>query len=151
MLNRYIQICLLLKTKILEPSLVLNIIKIMKITEKKEILDYHTERWETISGKYFKSMENSSFTNAENNYSYVLNGEIYIYEKDRTLDYYKETGISFQSRRLLLNTLKNEALEWSDGPDVVDNLNKESNKWRKYNDKIYGILSLKIMKCMREE
>ena len=78
MLNRYIQICLLLKTKILEPSLVLNIIKIMKITEKKEILDYHTERWETISGKYFKSMENSSFTNAENNYSYVLNGEIYI-------------------------------------------------------------------------
>ena len=150
MLNRYIQICLLLKTKILEPSLVLNIVKIMKITEEKEILDYHTERWETISGKYFKSMENSPFTNAENNYSYVLNGEHYIYEKDRTLDYYKETGISFQSRRLLLDTLKNEALEWSDGPDVVDNLNKESEEWRKYNDKIYGILSLKIMKCMRE-
>ena len=80
-----------------------------------------------------------------------MNADAVIYEKDRTLDYYKETGISFQSRRLLLNTLKNEALEWSDGPDVVDNLNKESNKWRKYNDKIYGILSLKIMKCMREE
>ena len=56
-----------------------------------------------------------------------------------------------------------EQIRFQDNPSgvITDNkykkhwLPKDSwgdlGEWRNYNDKIYGILSLKIMKCMKEE
>ena len=65
------------------------------------------------------------------------------------MDYYKETGVSFQIRDLLLDVIKNELLTWSDTKDkYVDNLSGESKEMRKENDELYFPLSKKIMRCM---
>ncbi len=82
------------------------IINYKTIKEKKEALEYHSERWETISSKYFRSFE---ITNHSNNnrlyYSYVLDNKYYVSEADRNLDFYNETGISYQVRDLLLDLI----------------------------------------------
>ena len=147
--NKDIYIYLLLSTKINEPNIINRIISDTKKKENKENLDYHFERWETIAGSYFKCTEQSPLTGSRNIYSYVLNGEEYIYEEDRILDYYKETGVSFQIRALLLEIIKNELLTWEDTRDkYVDNLSSESKEMRKENDELYSPLSKKIMRCM---
>ena len=53
-----------------------------------ETLDYHIERWETISYKYFKSFETEQSPIMRKPYSYVFNGEKYICEADRDLSFY---------------------------------------------------------------
>tara|TARA_B100000214_G_scaffold324891_1_gene262123 strand:- start:1451 stop:1918 length:468 start_codon:yes stop_codon:yes gene_type:complete len=144
-----IDIYLLLSTKINEPNIINKIINYSKKMEDNETLQYHSERWETIAGKYFKCSDQSPYTGSRITYSYVLDGEEYIYEKDRKLDYYKETGVSFQIRDLLLEIIRNELLTWSDTRDkYVDNLSDESKKMREEDDKLYFPLSELIMKCM---
>jgi len=141
--NKDVYIYLLLSTKIYEPNIINNIINKTKEIEDKEILQYHTELWETIAGSYFKCTERSPFTGSHIIYSYVLNdGEKYIHERDRILDYYKETGVSFQIRGLLLDIIKNELLTWSETRDkYVDNLSDESKGMREEDDRLYFPLS----------
>jgi len=149
--NKDIHIYLLLSTKINEPNIINKIISDTKKKENKESLDYHFERWETIAGSYFKCTDRarSPFTDSKNIYSYVLDGEKHIYEKDRILDFYKETGVSFQIRALLLDVIKNELLTWDDTKDkYVDNLSGESKEMRKEDDTMYYPLSKKITQCM---
>ena len=149
--NKDVYIYLLLSTKIYEPNIINKIINKTKEIEDKETLQYHTERWETIAGSYFKCTDRarSPFTDSKNIYSYVLDGEKHIYEKDRILDFYKETGVSFQIRALLLDVIKNELLTWDDTKDkYVDNLSGESKEMREENDTMYFPLSKKIMGCM---
>ena len=142
-----IYIFLLLSTKINEPNIINKIINKTKEIEDKETLQYHTERWETIAGSYFKCTERSPFTGSRIIYSYVLNGEENIYERDRILDYYKETGVSFQIRGLLLDVIKNELLTWSETRDkYVDNLSDESKGMREEDDRLYSPLSKLISK-----
>jgi hypothetical protein len=141
---RDIQVYLILSTKIIEPCIINKIINITNTKEKKEALDYHFERWETVAGNFFHSVERSPFTGDPAPYSYVLDSEKYIYEGDRNMSYFNETGISYQSRELLLATIKNESNDWpvTFGRDIdVDNLSEESKKWRLNNDKMYSILS----------
>ena len=143
--KKYIYIYLLLSTKINEPNIINNIINNAKKMEDNETLQYHTEMWETIAGSYFKCTEHPPFSGSHNIYSYVLNGKKYIYEKDRILNYYKETGVSFQIRGLLLDIIKNELLTWSETRDkYVDNLSDESKEMREENDKMYFPLSVLI-------
>jgi len=66
------------------------------------------------------------------------------------MDFYNLTGISFQSRELLFDSLRNERLilsEYHEGSvikyDYIDNLDEESKKLRKENDHKYSILSKK--------
>lgn len=149
--NKDIYTYLLLSTKINEPNIINKIINDTKKKEDKETLEWYREKWETIAGSYFKCTDRarSPFTDSKNIYSYVLNGEEYIYEEDRILDYYKETGVSFQVRGLLLDIIKNELLTWDDTKDkYVDNLSSESKEMRKENDELYSPLSKKIMRCM---
>ena len=144
-----IYIFLLLSTKINEPSIINKIINNAKEMEDKETLTYHFERWETIAGSYFKCSDQAPYTTSHNVYSYVLNGKENIYEKDRLLHYYKETGVSFQVRGLILDTIKNELLTWSETKDqYVDNLSSESKQMRKENDNLFYPLSKLIMQSM---
>ena len=147
--NKDIYVYLLLSTKINEPNIINKIINDSKKKEDKETLEWYHERWETIAGSYFKctDRERSPFTDSKNIYSYVLNGEEYIYEEDRILDYYKETGVSFQVRGLLLDIIKNELLTWEDTKDkYVDNLSDESKGMREEDDRLYSPLSKLISK-----
>ena len=145
--NKDVYIYLLLSTKIYEPNIINNIINKTKEIEDKETLQYHTERWETIAGSYFKCTERLPFTGSCIIYSYVFNGEENIYERDRILDYYKETGVSFQIRGLLLDVIKNELLTWSETRDkYVDNLSDESKGMREEDDRLYCPLSKLISK-----
>ena len=142
--SRDLQIYMVVSKFIGEPSITLKILNTVKEIEKKETLDYHFERWETVAGSFFHSVERSPFTGDPAPYSYVLDSEKYIYEGDRNMTYFNETGISYQSRELLLATIKNESIDWpvSFGRDIdVDNLSGESKKWRLINDKMYSILS----------
>ena len=142
-----IYIFLLLSTKINEPNIINKIINNAKEMEDKETLTYHFERWETIAGSYFKCTERLPFTGSCIIYSYVFNGEENIYERDRILDYYKETGVSFQIRGLLLDIIKNELLTWSETCDkYVDNLSDESKGMREEDDRLYSPLSKLISK-----
>ena len=101
------------------------------------------EEDETRAYNYAMTLRDSS----KNIYSYVLNGEEYIYEEDRILDYYKETGVSFQIRGLLLDIIKNELLTWSETCDkYVDNLSDESKGMREEDDRLYSPISKLISK-----
>ena len=91
--NKDVSIYLLLSTSINEPNIINKIINNAKEMEDKEALQYHTERWETIAGSYFKCTEHPLFSGSHNIYSYVLNGKEYIYEKDRILNYYKRYNL----------------------------------------------------------
>ena len=144
--NKDIQIFLILSTKINEPNIVKNIINIIKNEEEKDALEYHVERWETIAGSFFQSIERWP-SGDPHPYSFVLDGRKYIYEKDRNLSYFSETGVSYQCRELLLETIKNEALEFVNDK-YIDNLTGESKEWREINDKMYSVLSKLINDSM---
>ena len=144
--NKDIQIFLILSSKIREPNIVNKIINIIKKQEEKECLEYHIDRWETIAGSFFGSIERWP-SGDPHPYSFVVDGRKYIYEKDRNLSYFNETGVSYQCRELLLETIRNEALEFAN--DIyIDNLTGESKEWREINDKMYGVLSQLINDSM---
>ena len=148
--RRDIQIYLILSSKLHEKEIILNILNIIKRIEEKEILEYHLERWETIAGSFFQSIERGP-SGDPHPYSFVLDGKKYIYEKDRNISYFNETGVSYQCRELLLATIKNEALDWTETfgcEKYIDNLTGESKEWREINDKMYGVLSKLITDCM---
>ena len=146
--NRDIQIYLLLSTRINEPTIVYSMIEYINGEEKKENLEYHCERYDKIARGYFKSIDRSPFTGLRNCYSYVLDNDSYIYEKDRVLTFFKETKIPFQCREILLDVIKNELLSiYSD--KYIDNISGESKYMREENDKLYSPLSKLIMISMK--
>ena len=122
------------------------IIQLKNEKETKEAFEYHSERWETISSKYFRSLEKSSRP-----YSYVLDSKYYISEKDRCLEFYNETGISYQVRALLLEilqcTFELDPLYRTFSDNI---LNAHWYEWREADDAIYSILSEEIMKKFKE-
>ena len=127
----------LLLQKVNDPYLAKYIYNFMN---EMETLDYHIERRETISYKYFKSFEMEHSTMTRKPYSYVFNGEKYICEADRDLSFYYETGISYQIRDLLLMIIKDPD---KTNEDIVD---KGKLDWMKEDDLLYCILAKKIMR-----
>ena len=111
------------------------ILDIKNIIEKKETLNYHINRWNKISGHFYKVRDTNY-----NKYSYILHSfhkpnEIeYIIKKDHILDFYKNTGLSYQCIELI-----HELIKISD-----------DKKWLKEDDKKYSILSTKIMNEMNK-
>ena len=94
--------------------------------EKKETLDYHIHLYENISLKYNECLKTKYPL-----YSWIGDGKFYITEKDRNLEFFNYTGISFQVRDIILDLIKNE-----------------NYKWRIYDDKMYCILARKIYEKM---
>ena len=127
----------LLLQKVNDPYLAKYIYNFMN---EMETLDYHIERWGTISYKYFKSFETEHSTMTRKPYSYVFNGEKYICEADRDLSFYYETGISYQIRDLLLMIIKDPDKM---NEDIVD---RGKLYWMKEDDLLYSILAKKIIR-----
>ena len=72
------ELYIILLSKLNDPYLSKYIIQIKieeEKKEKKEALEYHIERWETISSKYFNSQELSPLSCLRNIYSYVLDSK----------------------------------------------------------------------------
>ena len=137
------QISLLLSQFISIDTIRYKIIYFKNEIEKKEALNYHIERWETISSKYFRSSEKGFF------YSYAVDSKFYITEKDRCLEFYNETGISSQVRDLLLDIL-NCYMEIYHEPYSDNILSCTLYEWREEDDKIYSNLANEIMKKFKE-
>ena len=114
-----------------------------RISLDKENIKWHIERYKTISEKYFISQE-LNIHGFPIIYSYILDSKDYIFEKDRIMDYYNETGISVQSRILLLKVIDTKTTEFNDIPDI-NNLHPDVKEWREHDDSLYGKLSVKIM------
>jgi len=119
-----------------------HILNLKEDLEKEETKRFHIELWSTLTDKYYKSKDYSLFTKPLNHFIYFEGGRKYIYETDRVLDFYNETGISFQSRELLLATLSQENM---DGYIPII----PPSSIREFNDHIYGNLSSKIMSKMK--
>ena len=136
-----------------EPEICKYIVDLKNNMEEKDAFDYHYERWETIAGTYYKSFEYNQLK-ARTPYSYVLDTQRYFTKKDRCLEYYLETGVSFQVRDLLLDII---SCDFSSDPilgtiskvnftiDDTSILSKYVKEWRKEDDQIYSILAQKIM------
>ena len=119
--------------------------------EKKEALEYHSERWETISSGYFRATEvQYGFQGLHGEIhisSWITDENNWIATKDHNLDFYNETGYSYQVRNLLMNLLSCPVLMnlLSCPVSLTDNiLNCSLYEWRKYDDKLYGFLSRMI-------
>jgi len=136
-----------------EPDICKYIVDMKNNMEEKDAFEYHYERWETIAGTYYKCFEYNQYRERIS-YSYVLNSLHYFAKKDRRLEYYLETGVSFQVRDLLLDIL---SCNFSSDPilgtiskvnfkiDETSILSKDMKEWRKEDDEIYSILAQKIM------
>ena len=128
------------------------IIYFKKRMEEEDALNYHIKQWITISSKYFRSFETTNKiiyspsdlspftidTYSKIKLSYKLDDEIYdgeyVSEPDNNLDYFHETGISYQVRDYLLNSLNTKEWKKQYWKDI-----------RKHDDDIYGPLSKQIM------
>ena len=126
------------------------IVRFKNKIEKEDTLKYHVERWTTLSSIYFRSFELSNNLGISNPspslfehkryISYTIDSKVYISKPDSNLDYFHETGISYQVRDLLLSILKTK--EW------------EKHYWeeaREYDDKLYYILSGQIIKKTKDK
>ena len=146
------EILLILSKKIPIYDICYQIINLKDKIEKQDALNYHIETYEKISSKYYQSMK---FMKDEEGYkSYVINDKYFIANKDKNLDFYNETGISCQVRSLLLDILNCPSPEYFSPNDhslkyinyINDTiLNKTLYEWREHDDKLYNILSKKIM------
>ena len=100
----------------------------------------------TISSKYFRSFE-KDYWGVRKPQSYVVDSKKFISNKDKCFEFYNETGVSYQVRELLL-----EILDCPMGSLFSENIiNCTLFEWRRYDDKIYSILSDKIMTVMKKE
>lgn len=118
-----------------EPFICKYILKIKDQEEKKDSQQYHCELTSLLMCIYYNCKEYPR-------YSYVLDSEKFIYKCDKKPEFYFLTGISFQSREILLDTIKNELLDWI---PPVTHLSEED---RKVKDQEFGKLSQLIMDDM---
>ena len=121
-------------------DVIIKIINIKEELEKKETLEYYKDRWLNISLVYYDLIDKEGMYN----FSYINCDGIPIAIKDISSKFYNNTNISYQVRSFLLEILncpisKNERI-----------LDKNNDLWRKNDDKIYGILSKKIIKIMKK-
>lgn len=118
-----------------ESSICKYILKIKNEEEKKDSYQYHHELWLLLMGLYHNCKEYPR-------YSYVLDGEKFIYDTDKKIEFYFLTGISFQSRELLLDTIRDDLLDWI---PIITHLSIDA---RKDKDLEFGKLSQLIMNKM---
>ena len=127
------EIGFILFQKINEPEICRNIIQLKNKVEQEEAYNFHYDLWENIASKYFAA--------AEINYrhiSYLLNSENYTIQKDKVIDFYNETGISYQNRDLILSLINDYG--WMSNKNFI--LPSEISK--DVDDQIYSVMAQKI-------
>jgi hypothetical protein len=114
------------------------IIKLKNILEKKDTLDYHTNRWNTICKEHIYTRLTQC-----NKFSYIFNLNKYVIKADHRINFYQMTGISYQVLELIyeLIRIKNEK-SWDMEIDDKD-------EWLIHDDNLYSKLSKMIMNEMR--
>ena len=127
---------LLLLTKINEPYLCRYIIYLKNEKERIDTYNYHSERWKDIVLSYFRCLETRYPT-----YSYVFNGETFIANIDKNLEFFNKTGLSYQIRELVMSLING----YKD-----DSITEEEKKiWRKEDDILYRKLAQKVKDKMK--
>ena len=151
-LTTYEENLMILNRFINESSICKYILKIKDEEERKDSQQYHKELSLLLRTVFYNSRNYSPFTGLINYYSYILDNDTYIYESDRNLEFYSLTGISFQSRELLLDTIRNDEINcywllpdgeggWIHNYPLFDNLSNDSRGGRIEKDIMYGKLS----------
>ena len=109
------KICLFLIQRLPIPDLCRLIIDYKNYLETQDNYIYHISLWENISSRFFISCETKFPT-----YSYILNGEHYIANKDRNLEYYNYTQISYQVRNMIRDdmSLNDQAFFYHSNCDI---------------------------------
>lgn len=130
-------ILLYLKEFFNEVSICKHILKYKNILEYDDTIKYHTLRWENIAGEHFYMKSNHT-----NNFSYILNDNIYNVKVDMRLKFFNLTGISYQ----IIDMLHQLILILNMNDFDITNLRKD---WLKNDDKLFSILSKKIMNKMK--
>ena len=136
-LTTYEENLMTLNRLINEPFICKYILKIKEEEEKEDSQQYHLELWSLLMGLYYNCKEYPR-------YSYVLDSKKFIHKCDKKPEFYFFTGISFQSRELLLDTIRDDLLDWI--PQIIY-LSIEARKER---DKEFGKLSHLIMNDMNK-
>ena len=115
------------------------IIKMKNKEEKKETLEYHVKRWETIAGGHYLTRDNNY-----GKFSYIFDNTKYIVKKDHRLGFYQMTGISYQVLELIHELLRiNHEKSWDFEMD-------DKSDWLKHDDALYSELSKRIMIEMKK-
>lgn len=122
-------------------DIIVRIINIKEELEKKDTLEYYKDRWLNISLVYYDLIGKEGMYN----FSYINCDGIPIAIKDISSKFYDNTNISYQVRSFLLEIL---SCPISKDERILD---ENNNLWRKNDDKIYAILSEKIIKIMKKK
>ena len=129
------EIYLVLCELVNDPYIAQNILNFKNEIEKKETLEYHINRWENITSKYFKAIDTRKFPK---HYSLIFTdpdeqdeANHFSVKIDHDLDFFKETRISYQII------------------DLIHKLIKDNKYYFKINDKQEGILSSMLMNEMK--
>lgn len=131
-------IYLYLKSLLPISELCYKIIKIKNDSESEEAYKYHLDRWIKVAGEHYYTRDNHC-----DKFSYVLDSKKYIIKPDHRMNFYHMTGVSYQVLELIyeLIRIKNEK-SWDFEID-------DKKEWLKYDDKLYGELSRRIMNEMK--
>ena len=117
------------------------IIQKKKSFESKETMEYYYDRWETIAGSFIRLREND-----EDKYSLIFDYSTFTVKKDHNPIFYNLTGLSYQVVDLVHILIK---LHKVDLYDTDDTFIWNYKHWLERDDKLYSILSSKIMNAMK--
>ena len=106
-------------------------------------MDYYYDRWENIAGSHYRLHDTH-----DGKFSYIFNETQYIVKKDHKPTFYNLTGISYQIIELLHELIK---LHRVDREDTQETFIWNYKYWLERDDKLYSVLTNKIMRVMNEE
>ena len=131
-------IYLYLKSLLPISELCYKIIKIKNDSESEETYKYHFDRWIKIAGEHYYTRDNHY-----DKFSYVLDSKEYIIKPDHRMNFYHMTGISYQVLELIYELIRiSNEKSWDFEID-------DKKERLKYDDKLYGELSRRIMNEMK--
>lgn len=124
----------------------IKILKDKKFIEDIDTFNYHCDLWENHASRFYHCIDNDKkFHGYLRFYSFVHDDRTYITERDRTMDYFIYTGISYQVRNLLLDLLKHNRYYFEN--DIPGD--EEIKMYVKEDDIKYSKLAKLIMrKCL---
>ena len=109
----------------------IQILKQKKKIEYFETYNYHVDMWEIHASKYYKCLDRKRLI-----YSFIHDDKEIFAERDRKMDYYNYTGISYQVRNLVLSLISDH---WGDISE------EEKRFWRIEDDIKYCKIANKII------